>query len=119
MLKKLFIFLIKYIPVMQMAGIIINNIMYSLESRPINTIIDFTFGNSITTTLLFYICSYIFRFCNWHRLVITCNLINTTLVVLDSIIHFNTTNEQQILLFLTIDIIFVILILINKFKCKS
>ena len=50
-----------------MAGIIINNIMYSLESRPINTIIDFTFGNSITTTLLFYICSYIFRFCNWHR----------------------------------------------------
>lgn len=119
MLKKLFIFLIKYIPVIQMAGIIINNVMYLLENRPINLLIDFIFGNSITTTLLFYICSYIFKFCYWHKLVITCNLINISLVTLDSIISFKTTNEQQILLYFTIDIIFIILILINKFKCKS
>ena len=119
MLKKLFIFLIKYIPVIQMAGIIINNILYSLGNKELSIIIDYIFGNSITTTLLFYICSYIFRFCKWHRLVITCNLMNITITMLDNIIVFPTTNEKQILLYFTIDIIFIILILINKFKCKN
>lgn len=119
MLKKLFIFLIKYIPVIQMAGILVNNLLYSLESSKINLIIDFIFGNSITATLLFYICSYIFRFCNWHRLVITCNLVNISLVSIDGIIGFPTTNTQQLLMFLTIDIIFILIIIIYKFKCKS
>ena len=119
MLKKLFIFLIKYIPVIQMAGILVNNLLYSLESSKINLIIDFIFGNSFTATLLFYICSYIFRFCNWHRLVITCNFINITLATIDGVIGFSTTNTQQLLLFFTIDLIFIILIIIHKFKCKS
>lgn len=119
MLKKLFIFLIKYIPVIQMAGILINNVLYSLESSKINLFIDFVFGNSITGTLLFYICSYVFRFCIWHRLVITCNLINLLIIILDNVIYFSTTNEQQLLMFLTIDIIFILIIIIYKFKCKS
>lgn len=119
MLKKLFIFLIKYIPVIQLAGILVNNILYSLESSKINLIIDFIFGNNITTTLLFYICSYVFRFCNWHRLIITCNLINISLVTFDGIVGIPTTNFQQLLTFLTIDIIFILIIIIHKFKCKS
>lgn len=119
MLKKLFIFLIKYIPVMQMAGILVNNIIYSLYASKLSLFVDFIFGNSVTTSLLFYICSYIFRFCAWHKLIITCNLINTLIVVLDNIIHFQTTNEQQLLIFLTIDIIFILIIVIHKFKCKS
>lgn len=102
-----------------MAGILVNNLMYSLESSKINLFIDFVFGNSITTTLLFYICSYVFRFCAWHRLVITCNLINLLIIILDNIIHFPTTNEQQLLIFLTIDIIFILIIITHKFKCKS
>ena len=102
-----------------MAGILVNNLLYSLESSKINLIIDFIFGNSFTATLLFYICSYIFRFCNWHRLVITCNFINITLATIDGVIGFSTTNTQQLLLFFTIDIIFIILIIIHKFKCKS
>lgn len=118
MIKKIFIFLIKYIPVIQMAGIVINNLLYTLDNDIICRIIDFIFGNSLTTTLLFYICSYVFRFCKWHRLVITCNLMNIVLASIDVIHPLTQTNEQQILLYLTIDIIFIILILINKFKCK-
>lgn len=102
-----------------MAGILVNNLMYSLESSKINLFIDFVFGNSITTTLLFYICSYVFRFCAWHRLVITCNLINLLIIILDNVIHFSTTNEQQLLIFFTIDLIFIFIIIIHKFKCKS
>ena len=113
MIKKLFIFLIKYIPVIQMAGIIVNNILYSLDNDVICKIIDFIFGNSLTTVLLFYICSYVFRFCKWHKLVITCNLINILIATIDVIYPLTKTNEHLILLYITPSIILNIPIILS------
>ena len=115
-MKKLFVFLIKYIPVIQMAGIIVNNIVYSLTNSLYPEILDFTIGNSLVTTLLLYICSNLFGFCKWHRLIITANLINIIIATTDFIIPLDKTNFQLILFYFTIDIIFIMLIIINKFK---
>ena len=120
MLKKLFIFLIKYIPVMQMAGIIVNNILYCLDIFKDYTIIfDILFGNSISCIMLFFICSYVFRFCMWHRMILCANLLNLMIILLDYLINFNISNLSMILLYVTIDFIFLLIIIIHKFKCKS
>lgn len=120
LLKKLFIFIIKYIPVIQMAGILFNNIIYILfDADNLCSQIDIIFGNSYATTILLYICSYVFGFCKWHRLTITANLLSIVLVNVDMLFRLNIPVLDFILYILTIDITFILLILINKFKCKN
>lgn len=54
-----------------------NNILYCFSDiYIISYILDFIIGNSITTTFLLYVCSYVFSFCKWHRFIITANIIN-------------------------------------------
>ena len=119
-LKKLFIFIIKYIPVIQMAGILFNNTIYILfDADNLCSQIDIIFGNSYTTTLLFYICSYIFKFCMWHKLIISANLCSLILVNVDMLFKISFQDLTLILLILTIDIIFLFIIIINKFKCNN
>lgn len=75
-MKRLFIVLIKYIPIIQMVGMLFNNILYCFSDiYIISYILDFIIGNSITTTFLLYVCSYVFGFCKWHRFIITANII--------------------------------------------
>lgn len=75
-MKRLFIVLIKYIPIIQMVGMLFNNILYCFSDiYIISYILDFIIGNSITTTFLLYVCSYVFGFCKWHRFIITAILI--------------------------------------------
>lgn len=50
-MKRLFIVLIKYIPIIQMVGMLFNNILYCFSDiYIISYILDFIIGNSITTT---------------------------------------------------------------------
>ena len=118
-LKKIFVFMIKYLPVMQMAGILLNNIIWYIVDETISMCIDIFIGNSIGTTIALLVASYTFGFCKWHRLVILANFINIMLILFDVIFNFNITNIQRILSYLTIDIIFLIIIIIIKFKCKK
>lgn len=54
-----------------------NNILYCFSDiYIISYLLDFIIGNSITTTFLLYVCSYVFGFCKWHRFIITANIIN-------------------------------------------
>lgn len=117
MYKKVFIFLIKYIPVIQMAGILFSNILYLVGDYDnfINQL-DIIIGNSYTHIFIYYICSYLFGFCKWHRLIITANL--CSLILLNADFYFNLPNLNLILSIFTIDIIFLFIIIINKFKCK-
>ena len=117
MFKKLFVLLIKYIPVIQMIGILFSNILY-ISSNCDNFIyqLDIIIGNSYTHILIYYICSYLFGFCKWHRLVITANLLSLILINVD--FYIQISNLSLILLIFIIDIIFLLTILINKFKCK-
>ena len=118
--KKLFILIVKYMPIIQMIGILLCNILSIINHNGnISRIIDFFIGNNIITIFLLYICSYLFGFCKWHRLVILANFINLMLILFDVIFKFDITNIQRILSYFTIDIIFLIIIIIIKFKCKK
>ena len=118
-MKKLFIFLVKYLPVIQMAGILFNNTMYYFDLfLEHSRFIDFIIGNSYITSILFYICSYMFGFCKWHKLVITANFINLNIGLVDVLIHIPISNLELLLSYYIIDIIFLFIILINKIKCK-
>lgn len=118
MFKKLFIFLIKYIPIIQMIFILLNNIFYLLDSLYHFVVqLDFIIGNSYSFIFIYYICSYLFGFCKWHRLIITANLLSLILVNIDFWLHLS--NLLLILSIFTIDMIFILLIVINKFSCKN
>lgn len=55
-----------------MVGMLFNNILYCFSDiYIISYLLDFIIGNSITTTFLLYVCSYVFGFCKWHRFIIT------------------------------------------------
>lgn len=64
MLKKIFIILIKYIPVIEMTGIIINNTLYYFDFVTISGIIDYLLGDALIHNVLLFISSIIFGFCN-------------------------------------------------------
>lgn len=117
-MKKLFVFIVKYIPVIQMAGILLNNLIFGLGAYNFAKVLDFIIGNSIATSILLYICGYIFKFCAWHKLVITANLVNVFLAALDYFVILCPTNFKQLMLYFTTDVIFLSIILIRKFKCK-
>lgn len=55
-----------------MVGMLFNNILYCFSNiYIISYLLDFIIGNSITTTFLLYVCSYVFGFCKWHRFIIS------------------------------------------------
>ena len=102
-----------------MAGILISNILYNIFNEDIiSRCLDFMIGNSLVTTFLLYICSYLFGFCKWHKLVITANLCSILFIMIKFIFDLQLSNLSLILTIFNIDIIFLFIILINKFKCK-
>lgn len=53
-----------------MVGMLFNNILYCFSDiYIISYILDFIIGNSITTTFLLYVCSYVFGFCKIFKLI--------------------------------------------------
>lgn len=115
MLNKLFILLLKYIPIIQMVGMLINNILYTF--REINDymyIIDFIIGNSIIATFLLFICSYVFRFCNWYRYIIITNFINIIISFIDSTFYINIDKIELFVIMNIINAIGIIISLYNK-----
>lgn len=117
--KKIFLISIKYLPLLQMFSMILNNTLYLLSDNfKYIKLLDFIIGNSLVSTILLYVCSITFNYCSWHRLLITANFINLLIAALDYIINFNVTNLLLILIYITIDFIFIILCIIYKFKCK-
>lgn len=119
-MKKLFILLVKFIPIMQMVGMLVNNILYYndyIYETPY--VMDFFLGNSVITTFLLFICSFVFKFCNWHRLIITGNFINISIAVIDSCYCIPIDDMELLLSYVIVDIIFIILALYYNFKCKK
>lgn len=92
-----------------MAGILFNNMLYYFEvNNAISYTIDFMIGNSIITTILLYICSYTFKFCIWHRLIITANFINLCIANYDAIIGIPITDIQLLIIYHIVACIFII-----------
>lgn len=84
-MKKIFLLLTKYLPVIQMAGFLFNNTMYYYyDTYELSYILDFIIGNTIINTILLYTISFVFKFCNWYRLIITANFINLLVAFYDA-----------------------------------
>lgn len=118
-MKKSLLLLIKYIPIIQMVGVLLNNTLFYydilVEFVRLN---NYMIGNSVITTILLYVCSYVFKFCNWYRLIVISNFINITIAAVDLIFHIPISNLELLVLYYTIYIIFLIIILVLRFKNK-
>lgn len=87
-MKRLFVLSVKYIPTIQLVGMLINNTLYTFDILlPITYLLDFLIGGSLVYIILGYICSITFGFCNWHRIIIAANLANS--IITNIAIHAN------------------------------
>lgn len=110
MMKKLFILLMKYIPIIQMVGMLFNNTLYyAADTYTTSYIIDFLVGNSVITTLLLYVCSYTFGFCKYYRIIITANFINVLIAVADATFTLPISDIKLLLTYYIIASIFIII----------
>lgn len=67
-MKRLFVLTIKYIPIIQLIGMLINNSLYTYDINiEFDYIGDFLLGNSIVNISMLYVCSFTFGFCNIQR----------------------------------------------------
>lgn len=84
----MFVLSVKYIPTIQLVGMLINNTLYTFDILlPITYLLDFLIGGSLVYIILGYICSITFGFCNWHRIIIAANLANS--IIANIAIHAN------------------------------
>lgn len=109
MMKKLFILLMKYMPIIQMVGMLFNNTLYYVsDTYTTSYIIDFLIGNSLITTLLLYVCSYTFGFCKYYRIIITANFINVLIAATDASIKLPISDVRLLLTYYIVASIFII-----------
>lgn len=114
-MKKILLIMIKYIPIIQMVGMLLLNILYNVFNIDFYNIYDFIFKNSIVTTIILYINSIIFEFCNWYKIVIINNYILTELYI-----YKNYYEEIHIIYNIDIVVtIFIIIGLINHINNKN
>lgn len=117
-LKDVFVLLIKYMPIIQMVGILFNNCLYYFNGeRFICYILDFAIGNSIVTTFLLLVCNKLFGFCAWHRLIIISNFITILIANIDVIFTIPISNLELLILYFIIYLIFLLIIVYKRF-CK-
>lgn len=101
---------IKYIPIIQLIGMLINNSLYTYDINiEFDYIGDFLLGNSIVNISMLYVCSFTFGFCNWHRHIITANLINIIIATIDKVFHIPVTDIELLSSYYVIAGIFIII----------
>lgn len=119
-MKKLFVIFIKYMPIIQMMGILFTNIIFWFKlSNRYTYILNYVLGNSLLVSILLIIMSYLFGFCKWHRVIIIGNLINITIEVIDKTIGIPISNLEILVLYNIISILFLFISLYLKFSCKN
>lgn len=109
-MKRLFVLTIKYIPIIQLIGMLINNSLYTYDINiEFDYIGDFLLGNSIVNISMLYVCSFTFGFCNWHRHIITANLINIIIATIDKVFHIPVTDIELLSTYYIVAGIFILL----------
>lgn len=101
--------MIKYIPIIQMVGMLLLNILYDIFNINFYKIYDFIFEDSIVTTIILYISSITFEFYNWHKIVIVNNYILNELYTYQKF-------YEEINIIYNIDIVVTIFIIIELIK---
>lgn len=109
-MKKLFLVLIKYIPIIQLVGILFNNTLYYFGVNSLfSYFIDFVLGNSIITIILLFVISYVFGYCNWYRTILISNFLNSLLAFIDFTIGLSISDIQLLLTYYIISSVFIII----------
>lgn len=99
---------------MQMAGMLLNNTLcYFCTDLDTIYLLDYIIGNSIVTTILLFVCSYIFNYCDWHRLIISANFVNISVANIDAIYHINITDLQLLCIYYIVSIMTIIMAITN------
>lgn len=92
-----------------MLAMLINNTLYYITSSYTAAYtIDFIFGNSLIFTILLLMISYRFNYCEWHKLIITGNIINVTIASYDATFGIPFTDMQLLLTYYIISCIFLL-----------
>lgn len=98
MIKKLFILMIKYMPIIQLMGMLLNNTIYYFNvCTELSYILDFILGNSIITTTLLMVCSFAFGFCRYYRLLVIGNFVNIFIAFIDSQFSLPVTDIELLI----------------------
>ena len=107
-MKKVLLIMIKYIPIIQMVGMLLLNVLYNIFNINFYNIYDFIFENSIVTTIILYISSITFEFCNWHKIIINNYILSE--------LYNNQTYCESFYILYNIDIVVTIFIIIKLIK---
>ena len=119
MLNKTLILLIKYIPIMQMVCVILSNTCFYFDLfQKICHIAVFLIGNSIMATIFLYVCSCVFKFCSWHRLIIISNFIVIIISSIEILYEIPISNLEHMILCYVVYLISLLVILIIRFRNK-
>lgn len=108
-LYKLQLFLIKVIP-MVMAFISLVNTIFSYYDIDLPQL-AYLGGYSILTIISLYVSSYVFRFCEYHRMFIHYISVNWVLDIYDTYVGVPLDDRELLVVYLTITGIFLFIIL--------
>lgn len=96
-MKKLLLLLIKYIPVIQMAGMLVYNTCYYYGvGLDWIFLIHFSIGTSIANAIILIMASYVLGFCDCHRLIIIGNIGNVMIDNADDLFNVSLSTMQSL-----------------------
>lgn len=99
MLRKELILIIKYLPVIQMAGFLISNTLLYFNIHTFSCIIDNVIGNSIIISILLIIASNVFKFCKIHRSIIKANIINIIIFIIYNVFELSISRLKLLIIY--------------------
>lgn len=108
-LYKIQLYLIKVIP-MVMAFISLVNTVFSYYDIDL-PILSYIGGYSILTIVFLYLASYVFKFCEYHRMFIHYIVVNWALNIYDAYIGIPLNDRELLITYLTVTGIFLFIIL--------
>lgn len=108
-LYKIQLYLLKVIP-MVMAFICLINTVTSYYDIDL-PILAYIASNSILTIVFFYISSYVFRFCMFHRMFIHYNTLMWLLNIYDMYVGIPIDDRELLSVYLIITVVFMFIIL--------
>lgn len=113
-LYKIFLIALKYIPVLVTLSYIINTLLYWFDIDL--SVLSNISGMSLLTWLFMYVATYVFRFCEYHRLLLYFILVDDGINIYDY--YFTIPLEDHIMLELHTALIgiLVIVLLVNHVK---
>lgn len=114
---KLELVCVKYIPILIAIIVLLNSILsfYDIYIKELNYIA----GTSFLTLIPMYISSYVYKFCEYHRMFIHYILSHKTVETIDLYIGIPVSDNNMLAVYLIIAGMFIISILYLHQKCKN